>query len=64
MTYEILFYESADEDKTYIELETLSGIYRNYDDEDIDLWRNQTLKGEASPTEINFLIKTLQLQKQ
>ena len=59
--YSIRFYELPDEDKTYIELETTLGLYRNYEESEDGLWLNQTLKGEASATEINFLIKTLQL---
>jgi len=60
--YIITFYEVPDEDKTFIKLETKRRNYTNYEESETDdLWMNQTLRGEASATEINFLIKTLQL---
>ena len=60
--YIITFYEVPDEDKTFIKLETKRRNYTNYEESETDdLWMNQTLRGEASATEINLLIKTLQL---
>jgi hypothetical protein len=60
--YIITFYEVPDEDKTFIKLETNGRNYTNYEESETDeLWLNQTLRGEASASEIKFLIKTLQL---